>query len=135
MSESIAIPAEYLDTITDALNCERRQYQELTIDCPDPYYAEKIAEIDAALAALDQARQAPRPAPSVRAEPVPDWADAPEWANFWAVDDNGRCFWYEYKPTLGIRIWLAERGNNEISKQYPGWRNTLQERPRVEEQD
>lgn len=249
MNESIVIPAEYLDTILDALNCERRQYQELTIDCPDPYYAEKMEEIDAALAALDQARQAqaqvyshrngemtrpeidgwywikyrslskrdnsvrwgilfcpdgrwtwpllveilaiygpiPQPrkqaqpsapsravavpswepmheddsatlrrnvpaidalyqqgyavyqlqpaAPSVRAEPVPDWADAPEWANFWAVDDNGRSYWYEYKPTLGIRIWLAERGNNEISKQYPGWRNTLQARPRVEGQD
>lgn len=62
---------------------------------------------------------------------APDWADAPDWANFWAVDDNGCSYWYEYKPILGIRIWLAERGSNEICKQYPGWRNTLQARPRA----
>lgn len=67
MSESIVIPAAYLDTITDALNCERRQYQELFTDCPDPYYTEKIAEIDAAIQAIEQARQAQPAAPSVRA--------------------------------------------------------------------
>lgn len=72
---------------------------------------------------------------SASGDGVPDWANAPEWANFWAVDDNGCSYWYEYKPILGIRSWLAERGNNEICKQYPGWRNTLQARPRVEGQD
>lgn len=29
--------------------------------------------------------------------PKPDWSQAPEWANWWAVDGNGAT-WYEYEP-------------------------------------
>lgn len=28
----------------------------------------------------------------------PDWKDAPEWATYCAMDDNGSWWWYENKP-------------------------------------
>lgn len=62
-------------------------------------------------------------------EPVSDWSTAPEWAMWWAVDDNGCCYWYENKPVLGVRVWMSERGKDNLCIQYPGWRATLRQRP------
>lgn len=42
-----------IETIRDALSYERRERQVQFIDSSDPYYTEKIAEIDAALTELD----------------------------------------------------------------------------------
>lgn len=28
----------------------------------------------------------------------PDWKDAPEWAQWAAMDDTGHWYWYEQKP-------------------------------------
>jgi hypothetical protein len=30
----------------------------------------------------------------------PDWKDAPEWANWLAMDEDGEWFWRESKPTV-----------------------------------
>lgn len=35
----------------------------------------------------------------------PDWKDAPEWANYLAMDGNGRWWWYLEQP-----IWHEGRG-------------------------
>ena len=34
----------------------------------------------------------------------PDWAGAPEWAKFWAMDSDGGAYWYEVEP----RFWAAD---------------------------
>lgn len=35
----------------------------------------------------------------------PNWKDAPEWANFVAMDDNKDWYWFEFTP-----IWDSTRG-------------------------
>lgn len=35
----------------------------------------------------------------------PDWASAPDWANYWAMDRDGTSFWYALKPTLKDYYW------------------------------
>jgi hypothetical protein len=35
----------------------------------------------------------------------PDWKDAPEWANWLAMDADGKWFWHEYEPRLRQRDW------------------------------
>ena len=65
----------------------------------------------------------------------PDWDNAPEWAQWWAVDVNASAYWYENKPEpSGNDIWSAS-GDHEMDdfdKYDWGWRNTLQERPQVQ---
>ena len=47
----------------------------------------------------------------------PDWAGAPEWANFWVADSNGYAYWYRDEPTYDAK--------------YGGWLRTLGEEPDV----
>jgi hypothetical protein len=43
--------------------------------------------------------QQPVQAPQEVAPPVlPDWSQAPEWAQWWAVDSDGEAYWYEEEP-------------------------------------
>lgn len=62
----------------------------------------------------------------------PSWEDAPEWANWLAMDSNGEWHWYEGKPATGKREWLANKDKWYVqpakSKSYQ-WRDTLEERP------
>lgn len=37
----------------------------------------------------------------------PDWKDAPEWANWLAMNDDGEWYWFEEKPTFDFGEWLA----------------------------
>jgi hypothetical protein len=47
----------------------------------------------------------------------PDWAGAPDWANFWAADSDGYAYWYRDEPTYNAK--------------YGGWLRTLGEEPDV----
>jgi hypothetical protein len=42
-----------------------------------------------------------------------DWAEAPEWAAAWAMDDDGAAFWFENVPTLFEDKAGAVWGDNE----------------------
>ena len=68
----------------------------------------------------------------------PDWSKAPEWANWWAVnDDGGFGIWYEAepKPRIAIPIWQepegtrAQNSGNVVLPFGIEWRNTLRQRP------
>ena len=37
----------------------------------------------------------------------PDWKDAPEWANWLAMDENGAWCWYELEPRYDGEMWLC----------------------------
>jgi len=37
----------------------------------------------------------------------PDWKDAPEWANWFAVDEDGACYWYGDEPFMSGGVWWA----------------------------
>jgi hypothetical protein len=38
----------------------------------------------------------------------PDWKDAPEWANWLAMDEDGSWYWYESEPEANtyLQAWL-----------------------------
>lgn len=43
----------------------------------------------------------------------PDWKDAPEWANWLAMDEDGYWYWYELEPSPEpvLRAWIVKEGS------------------------
>lgn len=64
---------------------------------------------------------------------VPDWNDAPEWAQWVAQDSGGDWFWYEKEPEKANFTWYSEVDTEAIfsvnGPKNPNWRNTLEQRP------
>lgn len=60
----------------------------------------------------------------------PDWKDAPEWAQFLAMDADGEWYWYESMPRISeiSQLWCVT-GKMEHAGSVTGWRDTLSERP------
>lgn len=59
----------------------------------------------------------------------PDWKDAPEWAQFVAMDKDGIWFWHELEPEPRSRGWTS---NGQISKAgdfVPDWLMSMESRP------
>ena len=85
----------------------------------DSFSLDLTIEIAAAIAPLVEAGE-------------PDWKDAPEWANYLAMDANGYWWWYEEKPQLSRGIWAfgGERLRKTLHKQDVAWYESLQERPK-----
>jgi len=40
----------------------------------------------------------------------PDWNDAPEWANYLAMDKDHEWHWYEDEPEIASTFWHFRRG-------------------------
>jgi hypothetical protein len=63
----------------------------------------------------------------------PDWKDAPEWANYLAMDSDGLWAWHEKKPFVAgfATVWLSrDYGQVAIAyKPHNTWHETLEERP------
>jgi hypothetical protein len=61
----------------------------------------------------------------------PDWKDAPEWANYLAMDRDGTWCWHEKYMTPQSGMWMSEsRGKVAIAAEPDdAWRETLEERP------
>lgn len=62
----------------------------------------------------------------------PDWKDAPEWANWLAMDANGTYNWFESRPVFQRTWWvnpepgykkIAFAGNHDMSQ-------NIEERPK-----
>lgn len=62
----------------------------------------------------------------------PSWEDAPEWAKYLAMDEDGEWFWYETKPIIGTYMWNDRPGRyreaNPINQEVD-WKTTLEARP------
>lgn len=59
----------------------------------------------------------------------PDWVNAPEWANYVAMDDDGEWKWYENEPIVGCYCWDCNKGK-ELSAGFDiNWENSLEKRP------
>lgn len=39
----------------------------------------------------------------------PDWKDAPEWAQYLAMDADGKWYWYEKQPILVRGRWTRAK--------------------------
>ena len=62
----------------------------------------------------------------------PNWKDAPEWAQWLAMDDNWQWFWYEKKPRLGNGWWKIMGGKGSKAILCDGAKcstDTLEQRP------
>jgi len=67
---------------------------------------------------------------------TPDWNDAPEWANYVAMDDDGEWYWYENEPTFSFGTWHSYYGRNQpIETTYCEdtlhCEDSLQSRPKI----
>lgn len=65
---------------------------------------------------------------------TPEWADAPEWANWAAMDSTGLMAWYEFKPVLNKKCdyWQERPGPNPGKSDTVGvkyWKPSLTKRP------
>lgn len=67
----------------------------------------------------------------------PNWKDAPVWANYLAMDDDGCWYWFSEKPFLNLdcREWeCREKGVVNIAYlRTDEWMNTLEGKPDVQE--
>ena len=61
----------------------------------------------------------------------PDWKDAPEWANYLVMDEDGAWGWYEEEPTRNITCWSGPYPYT--SRVEPAilenWKDSLEKRP------
>lgn len=61
----------------------------------------------------------------------PDWKNAPEWANYVAMDKVGDWYWYEDEPIPSHDYWLMTTGRIKRIDvdDLPKWNATLERRP------
>lgn len=63
----------------------------------------------------------------------PDWKDAPEWAQWLAMDANGFWWWYEEEPVVSEKAWMpSDSGDCTRAFTKPtneDWLETLTPRP------
>lgn len=64
---------------------------------------------------------------------IDKWDYAPEWANYYAMDSDGRGYWYSAMPHFGgIRVWqssINERSERATAYEAALARNSLEARP------
>lgn len=67
-----------------------------------------------------------------------DWSKAPEWADWHAIDEDGKGFWFEIKPSIDrvINCWdnkgggsYDPSGTQNIGGVFSEWKQSLQKRP------
>lgn len=63
---------------------------------------------------------------------TPDWNNAPEWANFVAMDYDQVWWWHEYEPVRTFYEWEVESTGRAapVFGNEMDWMDSLQERPK-----
>ena len=59
----------------------------------------------------------------------PSWDDAPKWANYLAMDENGTWIWYAAEPFVEGDGWVNQKANSFEEAKIAGWKESLEERP------
>ena len=62
----------------------------------------------------------------------PDWKNAPEWANYLAMDEDGAWYWFKFKPELSEGFWDTEYpfSTKQARIDTTQWKETLEQRPK-----
>jgi hypothetical protein len=62
---------------------------------------------------------------------TPDWSQAPEWANYVAMDADGAWYWYSHEPIRRGDCWWSSAGGNTawVGNSTINWRTSLTSRP------
>ena len=61
----------------------------------------------------------------------PDWENAPDWAQWVAMDADGTWWWFDEKPQEIGREWMAPVGGNVAKVIASSWRESLYGRTEV----
>lgn len=59
----------------------------------------------------------------------PDWKDAPEWANWLAMDADGKWYWYENNPKKRLVTWKRNGEKMQATFNVLGWEESKEKRP------
>lgn len=63
----------------------------------------------------------------------PDWKDAPDWAQWLAMDSDGVWYWYETEPEKQLMgAWYLSRAEGRMEEAVltdSSWDKTLEPRP------
>lgn len=57
-----------------------------------------------------------------------NWEDAPEWAEFLAMDSDGNWYWHEFRPEWNGEEWLSD-GEIRLSTDTSTASTSLEWRP------
>jgi hypothetical protein len=58
----------------------------------------------------------------------PSWNDAPSWAEYLAMNHDGKWRWHQHEPkALSNGTWQAKEGSNTSAER--GWFDTLEKKP------
>jgi hypothetical protein len=60
----------------------------------------------------------------------PSWADAPDWANYLAMDADGEWHWFDERPRHEVNSWEHSFSRREFAGESLNWRQTLEEKPK-----
>jgi hypothetical protein len=71
-----------------------------------------------------------QPAAAAPSVPGPDWSQAPKWAMWWAMDQDGWAHWFERRPKIVDHEWWNS-GQIETACDLGEWDKTLQRRPQA----
>ena len=63
----------------------------------------------------------------------PDWSQAPEWAGYFAMDEDGEFYYFEQSPSMASWSWQPQ-SHGEVGEtfnhSYKGnWQDSLRKRP------
>ena len=74
----------------------------------------------------------PRYAPSCE-EWQPDWSQAPEWASYFAMGEDGEFYYFEQSPSMASCSWQPQSPGEScetFNHSYKGnWQDSLRKRP------
>ena len=60
----------------------------------------------------------------------PDWKNAPEWANYLAMDKDNEWWWYETEPVADVDGWWGTTNKTQIcNPPDQEWDKTLEKKP------
>lgn len=68
----------------------------------------------------------------------PDWSTAPEWAQWFAIDDDSEGYWFSYKPQIIDGTWGGMVNDDDKAKfegvfNNKNWQSSLRQRPKSEQ--
>lgn len=93
-------------------------------------------EIADAMQAEAEKRECKERPDVLKEEWQPDWSQAPEWANWWAMDGNGDSYWHSCVDEPFVNEYIFEIANPQghtfdaPSFNYQGnWQDSLRKRP------
>lgn len=66
---------------------------------------------------------------SLEERPDPIWEDAPDWAEWYAVDESGIGCYFSSEPTDGHKTWIVDSCDLYETRRIQNWEKSKQRRP------